>query len=67
MTYELLIAGAALALAGLIAWASVLIDQGGRRPAGCRRRGCRPEAGWHGCDHGRPADGSAAGLHHGRD
>lgn len=63
MTAEIYIAGATLWLAGAITWIVVLLtDNGGRRPEGCGRRGCRRSDGWQGCNHGRRAEGVAPGF-----
>lgn len=59
MTHELLNAAAVLVLAGAVAWFFTLLDLTNHdgRDGGCRRRGCRPEAGWQGCDHARDGHG----------
>lgn len=59
-------AAAVLSLCGAAAWFWVVIDNGRRRPRGCGRRGCRRDAGWHGCNHGRRAEGVAPGLYNAR-
>ncbi|NBW86017.1 MAG: hypothetical protein EBR23_04100 [Planctomycetia bacterium] len=62
MTHEAMNAAAVLVLAGAVAWFWTLLDLMNHdgRDGGCRRRGCRPEAGWQGCDHARDGHGSAA-------
>lgn len=63
MTHELLNAAAVLVLAGVLSWLWTLLDLANHdgRAGGCRRRGCRPEAGWQGCNH-RDRPGTAARL-----
>ena len=62
MTHELLNAAALLVLAGAVAWFFTLLDLTNHegRVGGCRRRGCRQEAGWQGCNHARDGHGRPA-------
>jgi hypothetical protein len=59
VTHELLNAAAILVMAGAVAWFFTLLDLTNHdgRDGGCRRRGCRPEAGWQGCNHARDGHG----------
>lgn len=64
--HEALNAAALLALCGSAFWFWIVIDNGRGRSHGCGRRGCRRDAGSHGCNHGRRAEGVAPGLHNAR-
>lgn len=59
MSHEQMNAAAILVLAGAVAWVVTLLDLSNHdgRDGGCRRRGCRQEAGWQGCDHARGGHG----------
>lgn len=57
MTHEQMNAAALLVLAGAVAWIWTVVTNHDGRDGGCRRRGCRPEAGWQGCNHARDGHG----------